>query len=247
MMRLLTFVFIFICSQHFVVAQNKYHDVIRLKNGSIIKGTIIERKPNESVTILIGGRESITFFEEEISRIDKEGRLKFRDSPHRKGYFTRTEMGASIRKNHEFQGSYHTILPWFQTIHGYKWNRYLETGAGLGTDFYESVITVPFFIHVSGELLNSKVTPIYLIQYGDSFILNGKQIQLWNDPDVEAKNFFRIATGFQVKNPANAFYITAGFKLNKVVYKDDPWWWDSATTITTRLYRSFTFGFGMKF
>ena len=244
-MRNVTLIFLLIGSLHFVSAQNKYHDVIHLKNGSIIKGTITDRKPNESVTILIGGRETVTFYEEEIARIDKEGRLEFRDSQVTRGYFSRNEMGASIRKNKDGQGSYHTILPWFQSIHGYKWNRYLETGAGIGTDFYETVVTVPFFLHVSGELLNSKVTPVYLIQYGDSFILNGEQIRLWNDPDIEAKNFFRIAAGIQIKNPLNAFYISAGFKLNKIVFKES-WWWDG-TTVTKRLYRSFTFGFGMKF
>lgn len=226
------------------MAQNKYYDVVSLKNGSVIKGIITQRIPDESVTILIGGRQSVTFYLDEIDYIKKEGRISLKDnSTNRRGYFSRNEMGVSFRKNRDWQGSYVSLLPSFQTVHGYKWNQYLEVGLGVGTDFYETVATVPVFLHVSGLLTNTRVAPFYLIQYGDSFVINGDQIRIRNT-DVKAKEFFKIGGGLEIRTAVNSIYVSFAFKKNKVEFIDS---WTDFSRKDTRIYRSFNVGVGMKF
>jgi len=232
----------------FVLGQNKYYDVVTLKNGSVIKGMITERSEDGSITMLLGGRQTVSFFAEEIDSIDKSGKVDQKKLPDHKGYFSRTEMGTSFKKERNWDGKYTTVYPWFQTVHGYEWSRFLQTGIGVGTDFYEDVVTVPFYFHLSGELLNSKVTPIYLIQFGDSFVINGGPLEFRNDNNSKGKGFFRIGTGIQINSPINSFYLTVGFKVNKVVYSNNsdftPYRW---STESSRKYRSFSVGFGMKF
>jgi len=226
------------------LGQNMYHDVLYLKNGSIIKGTIIDQGDDGSVTLLIGGRQSVSFYREEIDRMEKEARLNFQERQKKRGYFTRTQMGTSIKKERNWQGPYTTLYPSFQTVHGYQWSRFLQTGLGLGTDFYPDVVTIPFFFHLSGELSATKITPIYEIQIGDSFVLSDK-ISGNNFYDkTTARGFFRIAGGIQINNPANSFYISVGFKKNKVEYSSGDMYY---STKVTQLYRSFSIGFGMKF
>ena len=47
-------------------------DVVYLKNGSIIRGVIIEQVPNESIKIQTNDRNIFVFKMEEIDRIKKE-------------------------------------------------------------------------------------------------------------------------------------------------------------------------------
>lgn len=53
-------------------AQNNYQDVVYLKNGSIIRGIIIEPIPNKSIKIETADRSVFVFQMDEIERFTKE-------------------------------------------------------------------------------------------------------------------------------------------------------------------------------
>jgi len=53
-------------------AQNNYQDVVYLKNGSIIRGVIIEQVPNESLKIETADRSVFAFRIDEVERMTKE-------------------------------------------------------------------------------------------------------------------------------------------------------------------------------
>ncbi len=66
--------FVFITTVLF--AQNNYQDVVYLKNGSIIRGTIIEQVPNKSIKIETANRNVFVYQMDEIEKITKEEIIK---------------------------------------------------------------------------------------------------------------------------------------------------------------------------
>jgi len=80
--------------------QSNYQDVVYLKNGSIIRGIIIEQVPNKSIKIETADRNVFVYQIDEIEKITKEqfDRKKSdfnRNSEKRKG-FIGLSLGASI-------------------------------------------------------------------------------------------------------------------------------------------------------
>jgi hypothetical protein len=68
----MTFCLGFIINSFSIYAQGEMQDVVYLKNGSIIKGTIIEQIPNESIKIETNEGSIFVYKIEEVSKIIKE-------------------------------------------------------------------------------------------------------------------------------------------------------------------------------
>jgi len=79
--------------------QNNYQDVVYLKNGSIIRGVIIEQVPNKSIKIETADRSVFVFQMDEIEKIAKETYPETKElknkSDKRKGYIG-LSIGPSI-------------------------------------------------------------------------------------------------------------------------------------------------------
>ena len=67
---LLLFLFVLIASASF--GQSSYQDVVYLKNGSIIRGLIIEQIPNKSIKIETSNGNVFVYQMNEIEKITKE-------------------------------------------------------------------------------------------------------------------------------------------------------------------------------
>ena len=89
------FVFVFISSIMF--AQNNYQDVVYLKNGSIIRGVLIEQVPNKSIKIETADKNVFVYQIDEIEKITKEEIIRGRryNAFKRRGYIG-LSLGASI-------------------------------------------------------------------------------------------------------------------------------------------------------
>ncbi len=70
MKKIIAILFLFIVTE--AIAQQTMKDVVYLKNGSIIRGMIIEQIPNESIKIKTGDGNVILFKMDEIQKITKE-------------------------------------------------------------------------------------------------------------------------------------------------------------------------------
>jgi hypothetical protein len=64
----------FISISIFAVAQQSYQDVVYLKNGSIIRGVIIEQIPNKSIKIETADKSVFVYQIDEIEKMTKEAR-----------------------------------------------------------------------------------------------------------------------------------------------------------------------------
>ncbi len=88
--------FLLIMVTFFAFAQQpSYIDIIELKNGSIIKGIIIEQIPNEQIKIKLLGGSVFVYKMDEILKIKKEFKKKSFVSTHDKGYIG-ISLGLSI-------------------------------------------------------------------------------------------------------------------------------------------------------
>ena len=63
---------VFILTATILFAQNNFEDVVYLKNGSIIRGTIIEQVPNESLKIETADGSIFVFKISEVEKMTKE-------------------------------------------------------------------------------------------------------------------------------------------------------------------------------
>ena len=71
-MKKLFFSLLFVMAGMAVLAQNTYKEAVHLKNGSVIKGVILEQVPNESLKIQTGDGSVFVYSMDEVQKIEKE-------------------------------------------------------------------------------------------------------------------------------------------------------------------------------
>ena len=150
------------------MAQN-YTEVVYLKNGSIIRGIIIEQVPNSSLKIQTADGSIFAYSMDEVVKITKEASAsrnkyeRFGEKKSLKGYKGFVETGyifdLSDCNANRFELS---------TTHGYQFNNYLFVGGGTGINFYTDadLYSVPLFASFRANFMNKKVTPFADIKTG---------------------------------------------------------------------------------
>lgn len=147
-------------------------DVVQLKNGSIIKGVIIEQDPNVSITIKTGDN-TLVFKTDEIEKISKETispKTKVKcDYPNR-GYRGFAEI--SIGKTYDDSQYDHNYFD-FSVINGYQIIPQLFVGGGIGFNEYFNnknyIYSLTFFDDFRYEIIKSASSPFIEMRVGYSF------------------------------------------------------------------------------
>jgi hypothetical protein len=163
--------------------QFRYEEVIYLKNGSVIRGMIIEEIPNESYKIQTADRNIFVYKISEITKITKEPISKKTEIIEEekplypaKGYMNITEMqiGSTIdaREGVSFG---------LNTIHGYQFSPKFGLGLGVGYQNYNGYYrNVPVFVDFRYTFKDAKVSPYLGVQSGIGVLQNYSK----NDTDV---------------------------------------------------------------
>ena len=149
-------------------AQINYQDVVYLKNGSIIRGIIIEQVPNRSIKIETADKSVFVYKIDEIEKFTKEqikGNSKNAGdlSGLNSGYKIIVEMGYGIGV-----GDYGKNRLKLNIINGYQISPYFLLGFGTGLEIYHDVI-IPVFVDFRANLLNKSVSPYFSLDIGYSF------------------------------------------------------------------------------
>lgn len=166
----------FVLSAH---AQN-YEDVVYLKNGSIIRGIIVEQVPNESIKIETRDGNLFFYRIDDIQKMTKElpyqwqrhsssdmskkgniARVKQFNKP--KGYFGLVELGIAPGIN-----GYEPIRIGATIVNGYRIVPQFAIGAGVGLQGYIGAgeMTIPIFAHLRSDFLDRKVSPFIAFNIG---------------------------------------------------------------------------------
>jgi hypothetical protein len=153
-----------------VFAQHNFHDVVYLKNGSIIHGTIIEQVPDKSLKIETADRNVFVYQMAEIEKLTKETKNRNDGSAMegpalKQGFHGNMEMGAAFgAKGGE---NFYKL----NVIREYCFNPYFSFGIGTGWRYYYDLKTplVPVFAHLRANFIDSNITPYLSFDLGYSF------------------------------------------------------------------------------
>ncbi|MCL1937752.1 MAG: hypothetical protein FWF52_05070 [Candidatus Azobacteroides sp.] len=148
-------------------------DIIYLKNGSIIRGTIVEQIPNKSIRIETAEGNILAYQMNDIGKIGKAGK----ETP-RKNY--RSTQSSGLKPGYKgiidvgyYFGVGNVKLDRLNLniINGYQLNPYISLGIGTGVHYYidDQSILIPFFADFRANFINGAVSPYLSFDIGYSF------------------------------------------------------------------------------
>ena len=157
-------------------AQRAIQEIVYLKNGSIIRGDIIEQIPNESLKIQTADGNIFFYKIEEVAKITKEVTPQNRSQQkHSQNevyditpcYLGFVDFGYTIKT-----GKYGEDRLEFLTSHGNQQNPYFYLGVGTGIHYFidSEVIVLPLFCDIRGTIIPMHtVSPVFGLKMGYSF------------------------------------------------------------------------------
>ena len=153
-------------------------EVVYLKNGSIIRGIIIEQVPNESLKIQTEDGSIFAYKMNEVSKITKEETSSFAKSSNSYGKsFSTNGQGPQIGYRGFIDlgytvgtGSWGEGRIEFNTVHGYQFMPFLFAGIGAGAHYYfdSEVVAIPIFADIRADILNNSISPFIDMRIGYS-------------------------------------------------------------------------------
>jgi hypothetical protein len=154
----------------FGIAQN-YQEVVYLKNGSIIKGVIVEQIPGVSLKVKTADGSIFAYSIDEVEKTTKEeitqrtNNYGIKNGFRPRGYRGFVELGGATGV-----GDYGDGVFSFSTSHGYQINPYFYLGLGLGLDYHTSweIAIVPVFIDIRTNFIDNSISPFFDIKAGHS-------------------------------------------------------------------------------
>jgi hypothetical protein len=186
---------------------------VYLKNGSVLKGRLLEEKPKVKLETY---DQSVWVFEQaDVEKISAVASLNPNLRYKQKGFVHYTELGPLAMSNRASNGVTTSAFS-FQTTNGYKFNQWLYTGLGVGADLYAVQTFVPIVLSVRGDLSQrGDKIPFYFVEggYGINATSN----------DVTALSFggggtFAAGMGLKILFSGNTgFVIGAGYRFQRSV------------------------------
>lgn len=231
------------------LAQALSEDVLYLKDGSILRGNIVEQYRDSLVKLQMNGGSIFAISTKLIGNIEYNAKpyqpdlppgTDMPDSNKNSGYFNITAMGVLPGSNYYYDYYYGnpqsgtSVGFTIQTIHGYRFNKHLLAGAGLAID----IIQYPMgqlFADGRYEILDRKTTPFVFIDCGYGIPLSkGHQ-----DANSEVTYSGGITAGGGAGMRINfrnegAFILEAGYKMEKASenIKYETWGTDQTNNYT---------------
>jgi len=192
MKKATTFLLTLLISAFAFGQETNWEEVVYLKDGSIMRGTIIEQIPNKSIKIQTNDRNVFTFNMDQIEKITKEEipndkTIKNKGSQEDPARFSNiTEfggifavgkttlkfgqiyLGGQLTNHLEMENNINQFS--FTTINGCQFNRRIFIGFGIGAELGQYSINFPLFFDFRYYILEKKITP--LIDISGGYALN---------------------------------------------------------------------------
>lgn len=190
--------------------QKKEHwDVLYLKNGSVIKGTLISR---DAGTVRLENRlqDTLVYPAADVDRITRVPRpLKV----SREGFYNISEAGI------QFSGDKGLLL---RTIVGYRFAWLWQAGAGIGLDDY-TMRSVPVFADFRYDFSRKDLTPFVYAGAGISIPWPSAE-QLPGSHRAEKKIpglYVHAGLGYKIRLPgSHAIHFAVGYSLANMKTRD---------------------------
>lgn len=163
-----------------VHSQTPQQEAVYLKNGSIIRGTVIEQIVGQSLKIQTADGSIFVYRMDEVEKITKESPIQTKRAVSLApagditGYRGFVDLGFT--KGLGDSGANRFELT---TSHGYQFTPYFFTGAGLGIHYYMdmwwnsyNVPFIPLFIDLRGNLMQGSIVPFIGLKGGYSLVVD---------------------------------------------------------------------------
>jgi hypothetical protein len=238
------------------IAAKAQNDVVHLKNGSFIRGTIIEYIAGDHVKIKTEEGKIYEFSAAELAKAETGG------SPRKgpklftfktKGYYNITSLGFMFGNHYGLK-----LNPGLYTVNGWQWNEHLMTGLGLGIEYLDYGGKIPITAEARWNFLKGAVTPFaglsagYTVPTGPGVAY----VDWWGGP-MNNKNYGGITTGlnFGIRSysgPHVGLTFQAGYRFQKFKTRYDETFWLGTEPVTHEVIaksylQRFTLGFGLLF
>lgn len=182
-------------------------ETVYLKNGSIIKGIIIEQIPGESLKLMTKDKNVFVYNYDEVEKITKEVPRSYSGIstyPHYRGF---VDFGYSIGVGSDIDDTGRID---FTTSHGVQVNPYLYVGLGAGVNYYSeaenaSYWSFPIFFNPRVNFIEGPVSPFLDMKVGYAL-------------GQDVKGFYlapSVGAGFRTSN-SNMINVSAGYTLQNV-------------------------------
>lgn len=226
--------------------EGKNLDVVYLKDGSIIRGTITAMEENKKVKIETLCENVWVFPAHEIDSVTVE--FKAFDPPldfSPSGYAVHGNVAMLV-------GDKNTNGPGFsfQIINGYQFENGLYIGGGTGADFYDFAV-VPVFADVRYHFFETRLTPFVYAQGGYAIPTEQRNPDDIYTPARRGGYRFNAGTGFRrIINNHAAVVFTIGYQHQSLAEKKtEHWWWnqENIETTTEYIYKRIELRIGFEF
>lgn len=195
-------------------------EVLKLKNGSTIKGKIIE-KDTENIKINLAGNIIIVRQDEVIS-IDAETPVASNKNIMQKGYFNLTTFGVLIGSTVNVK-----VAPISCLIeHNYKITNYFAIGGVFGFETLNEIVC-PLALTLKA-CLPVKSGNFFLGTTGGYSFSTEKPIE-YGIKKGSGGNLFNAEIGYLMAISENTgIYFAIGYRYNELNYKMEDWWWNGS-------------------
>ena len=156
-------VLLFLVAWQAAQAQADRQDAVYLRNGSIIRGRVLDNVVGKYTRIETVGRNVLVIPEADIERLvmDEPVPQKERKDPKPYGYSAFADLG--------FMGGDQNTLS-LMMINGYQFKNRLAAGCGFGIEKFKEQV-IPVFADVRYNFLSGGISPFVYLQAGYSFPL----------------------------------------------------------------------------
>jgi hypothetical protein len=213
-------------------------DVVYLKNGSMIRGEIMEIKEDTLIRIRYADSRELIIDFSEIERVSSDQK-RSRQNYNSSGYMNRSGLELlSGTGNSTFR---------FATIHGKHFNSHLSAGLGIGiTPYNDPLNLIPFFANFNYRLLKANTSPFIFLKAGYNFSVYNE-----DDENVQLDQhtgglLLNPGAGIEFNvSPGFGWYVQAGYNIDQSSYEFESWW--SQQVRTDLSYRRISIGMGLTF
>jgi hypothetical protein len=231
-----------------VFSQGRTTDVVTLKNGSILRGTLRTFPDSNKIGIETQCQSCWVFDTSEVASVDYN--ISFNGvwqtdnlSPARtSGYVNITEAGLLFGSGDNEKNTIFSVM----MTNGYRYRNRLYGGLGLGLEFFEQT-QLPLFAEARYAFTNRNVTPVLILKGGYSFMLEDPPDTDWFT--YEGKGGYLWAAGMGVHfrlNHHNILSVSMSYRYqDNTVVHTDPWYRDK--TWVTKKYNRMSFSIGIIF
>lgn len=207
----------------FSLSAQDYQEVICLKNGSVIRGTIVEQQPNVLLKVKTADGSIFVYPMNEVEKITKEEAINRESEKSNrirtdvKGYRGSVEVGTIVN----FKASGIPIDKGafsITTSHGYQFNPYIFLGMGFGLDYHAAGkhLFIPLFVDLRTNFSDTNITPFWGTKAGYS--IGSKNA--YNKVSTGA--YFNPTFGVRfILNRQSTMNIAFGYNLQQQIVKKD--------------------------